>query len=54
MCYFFKYCIVYKPGSETELTTATTSGDHDTVPTVYLGQEVLTKHSTLQSNGKRV
>lgn len=53
------FCTVYKPGSETdlELPTAATTGDHvvnDAVPTLYLGQEVLTKHSTLQSNGEHM
>lgn len=48
-------CTVYEPAnSETEMATAATTGvqvANDAVPTVYLGQEMLTKHSTLQANG---
>ena len=51
------FCIVYKPSSEAELATAAGFEEQvaiDAVPTVYLGQEILTKHSTLQTNGEYV
>ena len=52
LCHIFR--IEYKLGSEAKVATATTEEQiaNDAVPAVYLGQEVLTKHSTLQANGE--
>ena len=46
---------MYEPSSEMETVIAADIGSqvtNDAVPTAHLGQEVLTKHSTLQTNGE--
>lgn len=54
LMYVCVLCTVYEPASETEMATAATTGSqvaNDAAPTVYLGQEMLTRHSTLLANG---
>ena len=46
---------MYESSSEMETVIAADIGSqvtNDAVPTVHLGHEVLTKHSTLQTNGE--